>query len=54
MKLKDIAKLCAKTHSICISEVSGTQWLGNGYAAYPVFMLPPPMPVDPDTGEVLE
>lgn len=40
MKLKDIARLCAKTHSIGISEVSGTQWLGNGYAAYPVFNLP--------------
>lgn len=46
MKLKDIAKLCAKTHSIGISEVSGTQWLGNGYAAYPVFNLPP---LDEDT-----
>lgn len=46
MKLKDIAKLCAKTHSICISEVSGTQWLGDGYAAYPVFNLPP---LDEDT-----
>lgn len=46
MKLKDIAKLCAKTHSIGISEVSGTQWLGNGYAAYPVFSLPP---LDEDT-----
>ncbi len=46
MKLKDIAKLCAKTHSIGISEVNGTQWLGNGYAAYPVFNLPP---LDEDT-----
>lgn len=46
MKLKDIAKLCAKTHSIGIAEVSGTQWLGNGYAAYPVFNLPP---LDKDT-----
>ncbi len=46
MKLKDIAKLCAKTHSIGIAEVSGTQWLGNGYAAYPVFNLPP---LDEDT-----
>lgn len=46
MKLKDIAKLCARTHSIGISEVSGTQWLGNGYAAYPVFNLPP---LDEDT-----
>lgn len=46
MKLKDIAKLCAKTHSIGISEVGGTQWLGNGYATYPVFSLPP---LDEDT-----
>lgn len=46
MKLKDIAKLCAKTHSIGISEVSGTQWLGEGYAAYPVYNLPP---LDKDT-----
>ena len=46
MKLKDISKLCAKTHSIGISEVSGTQWLGDGYAAYPVFNLPP---LDKDT-----
>ena len=46
MKLKNIAKLCAKTHSIGISEVIGTQWLGNGYAAYPVFNLPP---LDEDT-----
>lgn len=40
MKLKDIAKLCAKTHSIGISEVNGTQWLGNGHAYYPVYGLP--------------
>lgn len=46
MKLKDIAKLCAKTHSIGISELRGTQWLGNGNAAYPVFSLPP---LDEDT-----
>lgn len=46
MKLKDIAKLCAKTHSIGISELRGTQWLGNGDAAYPVFNLPP---LDEDT-----
>lgn len=41
-----IAKLCAKTHSIGISELRGTQWLGNGNAAYPVFSLPP---LDEDT-----
>lgn len=40
MKLKDIARLCLKTATIGISEVRGTQWLGNGYASYPVFNLP--------------
>lgn len=40
MKLKDIAKLCASTNRISISDVNGTQWLGNGYACYPVYGLP--------------
>lgn len=40
MKLKDIARLCLKTATIGISKARGTQWLGNGYASYPVFNLP--------------
>lgn len=40
MKLKDIARLCLKTATIGISKACGTQWLGNGYASYPVFNLP--------------
>lgn len=40
MKLKDIARLCLKTATIGISGARGTQWLGNGYASYPVFNLP--------------
>lgn len=40
MKLKDVAKLCASTGIIQLSEVEGRQWIGNGYASYPVHGLP--------------
>lgn len=37
MKLKDISRLCAKSHEICICDMHGAQWLGDGHAMYPVF-----------------
>lgn len=40
MKLKDISRLCAKSHEICICDMRGAQWLGDGHAMYPVFGLP--------------
>lgn len=40
MKLKDIAKLVSATNVIRLSMVRDTQWIGNGYAAFPVFGLP--------------
>lgn len=40
MKLKDISRLCARSHEICICDMHGAQWLGDGHAMYPVFGLP--------------
>ena len=40
MKLKDISRLCARSHEICICDMRGAQWLGDGHAMYPVFGLP--------------
>ena len=40
MRLKDIARRGLKPATIGISKGRGTQWLGNGYASYPVFNFP--------------
>lgn len=40
MKLKEISKLCKATGRVIMSEVRGTQWIGNGYASFPMLGMP--------------
>lgn len=40
MKLKEISKLCKATGRVIMSEVRGTQWIGNGNASFPMLGMP--------------
>jgi len=41
MKIKKIAALCKKTRRIIVStDENGVQWIGNGFAMYPLFGMP--------------
>lgn len=40
MKIKEIARLCKKRKRITVYRVGNTQWVSNGYAAYPLHGLP--------------
>lgn len=40
MKIQKIVDLCKKSGQMYKTKAEGTQWIGNGYAIYPLYDLP--------------
>ncbi len=40
MKIQKIVDLCKKNGQMYKTKAEGTQWIGNGYAVYPLYDLP--------------
>lgn len=40
MKIQKIIDICKKSGELYITDVDGIQWVGNGYAVYPLVGLP--------------